>query len=100
MPRKPVHIVHCIDTEGPLHESLDATFERLRSIFRLELEPSAELLQRLQAGEEDLGGLEAAVQRVVDPHLLAYNDTWDKVDAMLVELMSDRFRREMQDSTG
>ncbi len=47
-----------------------------------------DLLRRLQAGEVDLGGLEAAVQRVVDPHLLAYNDTWDKVDAMLAELMS------------
>ena len=48
----------------------------------------------------DLGGLEAAVQKVVDPHLLAYNDTWDKVDAMLAELMraiishaGSRFRR-------
>ena len=26
---KIVYIVHCIDTEGPLDESLSATFERL-----------------------------------------------------------------------
>jgi hypothetical protein len=100
MPGKPVYIVHCIDTEGPLYESIDATFERLRDIFRLELEPSSEMLRRLQAGTEDLGGLEAAVQRVVDPHLLAYNDTWDKVDAMLAEVMSEAFRKQMRDSIG
>src|ERR1700750_3303340 len=96
----PVHIVHCIDTEGPLHESIDAPFERLRDIFHRELEPRVEMLRRLQAGPEDLGGLEAAVQRVVDPHLLAYNDTWDKVDSMLAEVMSEGFRTQMQDSAG
>ena len=95
-----VYIVHCIDTEGPLYESVDATFERLRDIFQLELEPSSRLLRQLQAGEVPLGGLEAAVQKVVDPSLLAYNDTWDKVDAMLAELMHESFRTEVCDSAG
>src|SRR5664280_488026 len=95
-----VHIVHCIDTEGPLHESVDATFERLRDIFKLDLEPSPETLRRLQAGEIDLGGLEESVRRVVDPHLLAYNDTWDKVDAMLAECLSPEFRDRVRDSEG
>jgi hypothetical protein len=98
--RNPVYIVHCIDTEGPLHESVKVTFERLRAIFHLELEPSIDMLRRLQAGEVDLGGIEAAVQRVVDPHLLAYNDTWDKVDAMLAEIMSESFRAQVRDSSG
>jgi hypothetical protein len=100
MHNNPVHIVHCIDTEGPLHESLAATFERLRDIFNLDLRPSAALLHSLQEGTVDLGGLEAAVQKVVDPHLLSYNDTWDKVDSMLAELMSVPFRTEMRDSRG
>src|SRR5664279_1319655 len=95
-----VHVVHCIDTEGPLHESLAATFERLRDIFKLDLEPSREMLRRLQAGDVDLGGLEAAVRKVVDPHLLAYNDTWDKVDAMLAELLGEPFRTRVRDSAG
>ena len=96
----PVYVVHCIDTEGPLHESVNATFERLRDIFHLELEPSLELLRRLQAREVPLGGLEAAVQKVIDPHLLAYNDTWDKVDAMLADLMDESFRKQASDSAG
>ena len=93
-----LYFVHCIDTEGPLHESVTATFERLKAIFNLDLEPSAALLRRLQAGEVDLGGLERAVQKVVDPHLLAYNDTWDQVDAMLARIMAPAFRNQVPDS--
>ncbi len=100
MKNNPVYIVHCIDTEGPLYEPVEVTFERLRDIFHLELEPSVGLLRRLQAGTYPLGGLESAVQKVVDPHLLAYNDTWDEVDAMLAELMSESFRAEPGDSSG
>jgi hypothetical protein len=95
-----VHVVHCVDTEGPLYESIDATFERLKDIFNLDLEPSAEMLRRLQAGDVDLGGMEAAVQSVVDPHLLAYNDTWDKVDVLLADCMSPAFRKRVCDSRG
>lgn len=95
-----VYVVHCIDTEGPLYESVEATFERLETIFKLDLEPSAGMLRRLQAGEVDLGGLEAAVKKVVNPHLLAYNDTWDKVDAMLEECLSASFRNRIRDSLG
>ncbi len=95
-----VHVVHCIDTEGPLHESLAATFARLHDIFGLDLEPNRELLARLQRGEVDLGGREEAVQRVVAPHLLAYNDTWDRVDAMLGECLAPEFRDRAPDSLG
>lgn len=98
MKQNAVYVVHCIDTEGPLHESIEATFERLRDIFHIELEPSAQSLRRLQNGELPLGGIEAAVQRVVDPHLLAYNDTWDKVDEMLRGLLHPAFRRRICDS--
>jgi hypothetical protein len=95
-----VHVVHCIDTEGPLYESLEATFERLKANFGLDLEPNPEMLRRLQAGEVDLGGAEAAVQAVVDSHLLAYNDTWDKLDLMLKDCMSAPFRMRVTDSEG
>lgn len=97
---KPLYVVHCVDTEGPLYESVDATFERLGEIFHLNLPASQDLLRRLQAGGVPLQGLEAAVQKVVDPHLLAYNDTWDKVDAMLAKLMSPSFREQVPDAAG
>jgi hypothetical protein len=46
---RPVYVVHCVDTEGPLHESVEATFERLKAIFGIDLEPSVALLRQLQA---------------------------------------------------
>lgn len=95
-----VHVVHCIDTEGPLYESLEATFERLEHIFGLTFEPSKETLEKLQRGEIDLDGKEEVVQQVVDPELLDYNDTWDRIDEMLDELLSSDFRQQYADSTG
>ena len=95
-----VHVVHCVDTEGPLHESTPATFERIENIFGLELEPSSALLKKLQAGEIKLGGIENDVRKIVDPHLIEYNDTWDKVDEMLHRIMAPDFRERRPDSFG
>ena len=83
---RPVYVVHCVDTEGPLHELVEATFERLKAIFGLDLEPSVALLRRLQAGEVDLGGREQAVRKVVDPHLTAMREALQLPPAPACEL--------------
>lgn len=95
-----VYLVHCIDTEGPLYESLEATFERIASITGLHLAPSRENLRKLQRGELDLGGKEGAVRALVSENLLSYNDTWDKVDAMLDDMMSSGYRQRYSDPVG
>ena len=41
---KKVYVVHCVDTEGPLNETLEATFERLKHIYHLDLKPSEQLI--------------------------------------------------------
>lgn len=95
-----VHVVHCIDTEGPLHESLEATFERLNAIFGLDLPPSANTLRAIQNQQMDLNGLEKKAARVFAPDLLDYNDTWDKLDGMLERVMAPEFRESTPDSFG
>jgi len=95
-----VHVVHCIDTEGPLYESLNATFERIKNIFDIEIEPSRENLKLLQKGKIPLDGMEDKVANVISPDLLKYNETWDQINEMLDELMSDKFRNQFQDSFG
>jgi hypothetical protein len=95
-----LHIVHCIDTEGPLQEPLAATFERLKTIFGIELEASPQNLKRLQRQEIDLGGLETEVAQVVRPDLLSYNSDWDAISRMLDEAMSPAFRGELADHFG
>lgn len=95
-----LHVVHCIDTEGPLTETLEATFGRLCSTFGLQLAPNRETLIKLQSRELDLGGIEEAVARMAAPELLAYNTTWERIQGMLDDLLSDRFRRRMLDDAG
>ena len=95
-----LHIVHCIDTEGPLTETLAATFRRISSTFGLQLPATAETLLKLQNRQLDLKGLEGAVARMVAPELLAYNTNWDRIRSMLDDLLSDQFRRCMLDDSG
>lgn len=95
-----LHIVHCVDAEGPLYESVEATFDRLHRLFGIDLRPSTEALRKLQSKEIDLSGREDAVARIVSPALLNYKDTWDKIDSMLGDIMSADFRRSMVDSFG
>lgn len=95
-----VYVVDCVDTEGPLYESLDATFDRLRQIFGIDLPPQRDTLQKLQNREMDLGGLEDAVAEAFNPHNQTYFDTWDKVDVMLDEIMSSEFGYRQPDSFG
>jgi hypothetical protein len=100
MPEPVLHIVHCVDTEGPMREPLEATFGRLQSIFGIQLEATRDNLQRLQRAQIDLGGIEAEVAQVVRPDLLSYNETWDAIGDMLRHAMGESFRREMLDDAG
>ncbi len=95
-----LHVVHCIDTEGPLTETLEASFERLRGSFGIDLPPDADTLARLQRREIPLHGREEAVARMLAPELLAYNSSWQAIDAMLAELLSPAFRNRMRGDDG
>ncbi|MBG0791120.1 MAG: hypothetical protein H0S80_11560 [Desulfovibrionaceae bacterium] len=95
-----VHVVHCVDTEGPLHESLEATFERLRDAFGVTLAPSRATLKQIQRRELDPNGWEEAAARMVAPAQLAYLDTWEKIDRSLDMVFSPQFRDPLRDSFG
>jgi len=95
-----VYIVHVVDTEGPLTESLDATFGRLKDIFGISLEPSREALRKIQNQEFDFGSKTKIVSEVFSPHMINYNDSWDKIDLMLKKILSKDFRNQLIDSFG
>lgn len=95
-----LYVVHCIDTEGPLTETLAATFERIFSVFGLKFPATRETLAKLQNRGLDLGGREEAVARMVAPDLLAYNTNWESIRTMLEELLCENFRRRMLDDSG
>ncbi len=97
---KVLHIVHCIDTEGPLKEDLDATFSRLKSIFGIDLPPSKQTLFELQQKKINLNGLEDIVAKTFSKELLKYNENWNDIDEMLDLALSESFRNKMVDDFG
>lgn len=96
-----VLIVHSVDAEGPLYESLAATFGRLADLHGITgLPETRQTLEKLQRREIGLGGREDVVAEVLSGHLLDYNDSWEKIDAMLDRIMGGEFRTVLPDSYG
>ncbi len=96
---KIVNIVHAIDTEGPLYESLPATFSRLKEIYNItDISCSRENLEKLKKKQIKLNGLEEEVSVMLNSHLLNYNDTWKKIDKMLFKILDKSFREKFMDS--
>jgi hypothetical protein len=89
---KKLYVVHCVDTEGPLYESLEETFSRINSIFGFKIHPSKENLIKLQNKEINLKGKEDAVKDLVRPERVNMNKNWSEIDEMLEKLNSDEFR--------
>jgi len=100
MKKPTVYFVHCIDTEGPLHESLNATFERLEEMFGINLEPTKDNLYKLQNDQIKISNSKISTSRAFSKDMLDYNDTWDKIDAMLSESLSSEYRNLLKDSFG
>ncbi len=100
MAQKTVHIVHCVDTEGPLHETLPATFELVKTIFGIDLPPSEENLEKLRRGEGVPDEVRPLVMQFVSRNRLNYNINWGMVDAMVDEIITDQWRKKYTDDFG
>jgi len=92
-----VYFLHAVDTEGPLYESLAATFSRLEEIFGIKLRPSRQTLRELQAGSIDLGEKTPLVQEALSHHRVSTLGTWGEIDAMLDQITSPDYRRKIVD---
>ena len=98
--KKIVYIVHCIDTEGPLYESLQAKFDRIKEVFGVKIKPTSKNLRRLREKKISLNGNEEKVANLLSGHLTNYNDTWKKIDKMHSKIFSKNFRNKDKDSYG
>ena len=95
-----VSFVLCVDTEGPLYESIYELFKRVNSLFHLNLEPSNDTLAKLRSGEIPLNGIEEAVQKVVDPGINDRIDNWDGIIRNLSYSKSEKVRKRLLDDDG
>jgi hypothetical protein len=89
-----------VDTEGPLDETIEATFARLDSLFGIKLSPTKENLLKLQKMEFNLDGNELAVAKFISPELLNYNKNWPEIEEMLNRILPDSFRKKSTDDSG
>ena len=80
MSDKIVYIVHCVDTEGPLYESLEATSERIYKTFGLEYDLTPDQLTRLRQGLDLPEDLRDLVMDFVSEDRLKYNTDWSEID--------------------
>ena len=95
-----VYVVHCVDTEGPLCESITDTFQRIKQIYNIDIAATQDNIVRLQRGEIDLKDKTAAVQKLVEPGLIAFNENWSDITKMLDVITKPAFRMRYPDSLG
>ena len=95
-----VYIVHCVDTEGPLNESLEAAFQRIEVVSGIRLSPSKETLKKIQNKQLELDGYEEILATAFSERIMAYNKDWSYLDAMLDNLTSKEFRQKYADPNG
>ena len=95
-------IVHCVDTEGPLDETLRATFDRIAAIYGLDFEPTQESLSMIQAGQGIPSDpkLSNELAEVFSSENLSYNRTLEELDEMNDVLFSDAYRSRFVDDVG
>lgn len=99
-PSPQLFLVHCVDTEGPLNETLEATFDRLRENKSIVLPASFENLVKLQNKQIDLQGREEEIADYIHPKRISYMTNWEEVGKMLKNVTSTEFRMKHADSFG
>lgn len=95
-------VVHCVDAEGPLNETVCATFERLKYIFGIDLAETDENYELLRNGEITGQNEEVTAQLkfTFSGGVLDYNKNWNEIDAMNNRIFSDHFRKSITDDFG
>ncbi|MES2659799.1 MAG: class I SAM-dependent methyltransferase [Verrucomicrobiota bacterium] len=99
-----VHIVHHVDTEGPLHEPIGELFLRIEATLGqpLNLDPTPENLKILQSKEYVFMNeeIDRSLKTMIDPELLQFKKNWDEVGEMLDRILHPSFRNKYSDSFG
>ncbi len=101
MQKGKVEICHHIDTEGPLYESIDELFKRVRYITGIDLQPNEHNIKKLQNREIKVSDeLWKELKLIVDPHTINFLGSWSEIDEMLAHILSFEYRNMFVDSFG
>ncbi len=97
---KKLYFVHTVDTEGPISESIEDTFERLKLLFNIDIHPTIENLSKLQNQEINLNGSEQEVANCISPKRLDFIKDLSELDKLLDKIFSKELRYKFCDSVG
>lgn len=96
-----VYLCHHIDTEGPLYESMNELFKRVKFITGIDIEPTQENIAKLQNREIEISDeLWKELKLIVDPHTINFLGEWKQIDTMLNTIMTPSYRNEIIDVEG
>jgi hypothetical protein len=98
-----VYVVHHIDTEGPLCEPIEEIFVRLKNTLGVDLKMpfTRSNVIKLQNGEIEMDNdLKKEIQKIIDPHLISFKETWTEIDEMLKRITAPGYREKFKDSFG
>lgn len=95
-----VYVVHAVDTEGPLYESLEANFQRIYEHYGIKIYPSKKNLELIQKKKIKLpNNLKEKISALVNKSMLnRLLGSWDQIDKMHETLMSKKWRLKLKDS--
>ena len=96
-----VLIVHVIDTEGPLYESLKAKFQRIQSVYNIKIplkKQTTKTLKSIKEKKYPLKGKEDLVAHMLNNHLSNYNTNLSMIKRMNSRIFSKEFRKKNRDS--
>ena len=102
---KNVYICHCVDAEGPMKETIEATWDRIFREDGLELQcaPSKKNLQKLQnkmLKDPNLPeNLKDFLAHKYSQKNLTYLKSWSEIDQAVKKVISKEFRMKCKDST-
>ncbi len=96
---KIVYIVHAVDTEGPLYESLSAKFERIKNIFGIKTNiHTKKNFNKILKKKVKYKNKYIKVSDIFNNHLSSYNENWKQLNQMINDMMSKKFRLKYLDS--
>lgn len=95
-----VYIVHCVDTEGPLHQDFEVPFQMINEMYGLSIEATEANLYKLQNRQMHLEGHEEDAAIITDPHRIKFQGSWEEIEDTLKLITSDDFRNILPDRNG
>ena len=92
-----LHIVHCIDTEGPFNEKFEDSIKRINEIFGLKLKKDKKILNLSRENKINFGPNDKQIKKMLSYEYLNYKNTWKDLSRSLDVLMNNKFRNEFLD---